>query len=322
MEFVVLIIVLILRSLLGLLPGKRHDLWFNTLKSRAERLFQPTAKHLYDTDTETQQENSNGSIAPNRWFSGTGVFITSVVLPVAALSILMAILEEAIWGLPAFALSILILLYSLGRKESAYWLTRFKIAWRQKDLQGAYQYALELLPGEVIEDEKQLYQRIFSRLIRISFQDFFLITFWFMCLGAEGALLARLIILFCEKQENQSETTSEKSLSKIRMVQYLFEWLPAKFMGLSFMLTGHFVNCSQQWLSSLFNRKLSHEMQLTRHALGALGEKVEDSTKDVLLATEDNAHKEEQLQELESLLRRSSILWVIAIAVTIVLMQL
>ncbi|WP_086479571.1 regulatory signaling modulator protein AmpE [Oceanospirillum sanctuarii] len=327
MEFVVLIIVLMLRSLLGLLPGRRHDRWFLALKAWAGRLFKPSAPHLYDSDEESEQlgnQSKASAINPTRWFSGTGAFVVAVVLPVAALSILMAILDDVIWGLPAFAVSILVLLYSLGRKDSAYWLTRFQIAWRQKDLQGAYQYAAEVLPEEAIKDEKQLYQRVFSRLVGISFQDFFLVTFWFMWLGAEGALLARLMILFCEKQpeEKGQESLQAITLSKIKSVQYLFEWLPAKLMGLSFMLTGHFVHCSQQWLTCLFNQKLSHEILLTRFALGALGEKVEDSAKEVLQAAQDNAHKDEQLQDLEALLRRSSVLWVIAIAVTVVLMEL
>lgn len=331
MEFVVLIIVLMLRSLLGLLPGRRHDRWFLALKAWAGRLFKPSAPHLYDSDEESEQPDNQpkaSAINPNRWFAGTGAFMVAVVLPVAALSILMAVLDDVIWGLPAFAVSILVLLYSLGRKDSAYWLTRFQIAWRQKDLQGAYQYAAEVLPEEAIKDEKQLYQRVFSRLVGISFQDFFLVTFWFMLLGAEGAMLARLMILFCEKQpeeagqDSATETLISKGDSKIRSVQYLFEWLPAKMMGLSFMLTGHFVHCSQQWISCLFNQKLSHEILLTRFALGALGEKVEDSAKEVLQAAQDNARKDEQLQDLEALLRRSSVLWVIAIAVAVVLMEL
>jgi len=330
MEFVVLIIVLMLRSLLGLLPGRRHDRWFLSLKCWAGKLFKPSAPHLYDPDDTEQMESPEAStgIKPSRWFAGTGAFVVSVVLPVASLSILMAVLDDVIWGLPAFAVSILVLLYSLGRKESAYWLTRFQIAWRQKDLQGAYQYAAEVLPEETIKDEKQLYQRVFSRLVGISFQDFFLVTFWFMLLGAEGALLARLMILFCEKtpeeggQSASATTVLAKGVNKIRSVQYLLEWLPAKLMGLSFMLTGHFVHCSQQWLTCLFNQKLSHEILLTRFALGALGEKVEDSAKEVLQAAQDNAHKDEQLQELEALLRRSSVLWVIAIAGMVVLTQL
>jgi len=198
MEFVVLIAVLTLRALLSLMPEKCHDRWFFSLKGRAVTSFKPKPRHLYDPESDEPN-----SIAPEqnppeahstRWFAGTGVFFISVILPVVGLSLLLAFLENIAWGLPAFVLSILVLLYSLGRKDSDHWLTRFQIAWRQKDLQGAYQYASELLPGEKIKDEKQLYQRVFSRLISLRFQDFFLITFWFMWLGAEGALLARLMI--------------------------------------------------------------------------------------------------------------------------------
>lgn len=346
MEFVVLILVLMLRALLSLLPSKRHDRWFLALKAKALDFFKPKAAHLYEApdtdsapDSSTEAESHNptakepaAKYSPAKWFAGTGAFFVAVILPVAALSLILSVLEETIWGLPAFALSILVLLYSLGRKESAYWLTRFQIAWRQKDLQGAFQYASEVLPQETIQDEKQLYQKVFSRLIGINFQDFFLVTFWFMVLGAEGALLARLMILFCDTHyDTQAETNPLNSsqaqyrqgvYDKIHSVQYLFEWLPAKLMGLSFMLTGHFVYCSQQWLGNLFNKSQPHEIILTRFALGALGEKVQDTAKATLQEAQDNAHKEEQLQELDGLLRRSSVLWVVAIAVTVVLMQL
>ncbi|OOV86979.1 regulatory signaling modulator protein AmpE [Oceanospirillum linum] len=328
MEFVVLITVLMLRGLLSLMPEKCHDHWFFSLKARAVTLFRPKARHLYDPESEepgsiTTEPTPSNTASP-RWFAGTGVFFVSVILPVVGLSVVLAVLEQFAWGFPAFVLSILVLLYSLGRKDSYHWFTRFQIAWRQKDLQGAYQYASELLPGENIKDEKQLYQRVFSRLINMRFQDFFLITFWFMWLGAEGALLARLMILFCDKSQTgvAAEKTSVISASRIRNVQYLFEWLPAKLMGLSFMLTGHFVHCSHQWISSLLNKKHSHEMLLTHFALGALGEKVEGCESGPLPSAEDSTHKDEQLQELEALLRRSSVLWVIAIAVTVVLMEL
>ena len=341
MEFVVLIIVLIFRGLLGLMLGKRHDLWFFRLKKRASALFRPKAPHLYQgeqklpedndryeaTSGETSEENTKavwnrsqlGSHSA-RWFAGTGVFILSVVLPVAALSIFLAVLEGVAWGLPAFLLSIAVLLYSLGRKEGAYWLTRFQIAWRQKDLQGAFQYASEVIPQVKMQDEKQLYQKVFTRLIGISFQDFFLISFWFMVLGAEGALLARLMILFCEPQPGCA--SPEPAPDKIETVRHLFEWLPARLTGLAFMLTGHFVYCSQQWSGYLFDRKSSHEISLTRMALAALGEKVAGNTEAALQEISEKIHKDEQLQELEALLKRSSVLWVIAVAITVVLMEM
>ena len=333
MEFVVLIVVLSLRGLLGLLPGKRHDRWFLAIRRKALQLFRPGPRHLYQAEPspEDGEETAPKPSArydskptarynPKAWFSGTGAFFFAVVLPVAALSLLMSVLEEMIWGIPAFAASILVLLYSLGRKESAHWLTRFQIAWRQKDIQGAYQYAAELLPEADISNEKQLHQRIFSRILMLNFQDFFLVTFWFMLLGAEGALLARLVILFCEPDDNDERR--KPCMKKVYHLRYLFEWLPVKLVGLSFMLTGHFVYCSGQWIATLFSRKLSHEQVLTRLAVGAMGEKITDNAQHSLQQVEDNAGKEEQLQEVEALLRRSSVLWVIAIAVAVVLMEL
>jgi len=323
MEFVVLIIVLILRSLLNLLPNRHHDSWFLVLKGKAVTLFKQRAPHLYDVVPEESVENKKNSAhrySGAGWFSGTGVFVVSVLAPVAVLSILMSVLDDFFWGLPAVAVSVLVLLYSMGRKDSAYWLTRFQIAWRQKDLQGAFQYASEVLPRDAIQDEKQLYQHVFSRLIKIDFQDFFLITFWFMVFGAEGALLARLIILFCEDYIDEVVTPSEQVTTndKVRTVRYVFEWLPARLVGLSFMLVGHFVCYSQQWLSTLFNRSLTHEALLTQFALGALGEKVEGADNDIFQGIDD-AQKDEQLQDLESLLHRSSILWVVCISLFVTL---
>ena len=53
MEFVVLIIVLMLRTLLGLRPRQRHDQWIVSLKASAMTLFKPSAPHLYDYDEES-----------------------------------------------------------------------------------------------------------------------------------------------------------------------------------------------------------------------------------------------------------------------------
>lgn len=329
MEFIVLIIVLALRFVLGIQPRSKYDRWFDGLQTLMGKIRKPKPSCRCDREGAGDGVGANDvpvwkRINPESWLSGTSGFFLSVLLPVSLLSTLMAQLENFIWGLPAIGGSILVLLYCLGRKESMLWKRHFQVACRQGDLQGAFQYALEVLQGNKVEDERQLYQQVVTRVVRITFQDFFLVTFWFMLLGAEGALLARLVTLYCRRQEEEQKTIHQKvALSgacKVEKLQYLFEWLPAKLLGLTFMLAGHFVYCSQQLLGSIFNQDETHEEFLSQLALGALGEIGVGRSDKELGGAVDGMSIDEGMRELEALLHRSMGLWIIGISAALTIL--
>lgn len=311
MEFVVLIAVLVFRFLLGLMPAKRHDRWFYRWDGRVATWFKPKASHQYDGDEARKQ----GDGVLSRINPG-GRFVFSVLFPVIGLSLVMVLLEPFLWGVPAFALSVLVLMYSLGRKESEHWLTRFQIAWRQRDLQGAYQYASEVIPSRDVNSEQELHEQVFSRLIRIRFEDFFLVTFWFMLLGAEGALLVRLFLLFSDNENKQGLRVD----SPVAGWRYALEWPVTRLLGVVLMLAGHFVFCSKLWLANLLNYRNGNEDFLTELTLAAMGVAPLESTKAAIdPENNDGSTREEQLDALDGLMNRSAIIWVIAISLIITL---
>lgn len=335
MEFVALIIVLTFRTLLELMPSHRHDRWFYALKAQLQAVFKkPAQTEKAEPDDASLSKVQSIGMRPIHWLSGTGTFISVVILPVVALSLSLSVLEEMMWGIPAFALSLLILFYSLGRKENVHWFNRFQLAWRQRDIQGAYQYATELSPSLHAENEEKLYQKVFSYLLLLSFRDFFLVLFWFVLLGAEGALLVRLTLLFLQADERntapppviQTEATdsapvqlvAQEESAKVQRWQHLVEWLPARLLAICFMLTGNFCRSGQQWFSLLDNPRMSHSDLLTEFARSAINTgkgAVSIETEPALL----NAQSDEQLKELKELLKRSAAFWVICISLYVTL---
>lgn len=292
MEFVVLVIALLARVLLSVIPTNKHDLWFNRWCEGCSRGFSQVEPAGFEETKRIQA----------KW--GTGTFFLSVIFPVAALSVLMDLLGQVAWGLPALGLSLAVLLYSFSRKESDDWFKNFQTAWRHNDSQAAYEYAREVIPKHNVKSQYELFISVFKRLLYLRFCDFFMVVFWFMVLGAEGALLARLSQLMDRSRVS----------SGVVQFRWLLEWLPARLLGLSFMLTGNVLRTSRVWFSTLFNRNIPMESLLYRYACAAMGAELEKETSSDD-APESLKEEDKKLQRLESFVQRSIALWVGGLAV-------
>lgn len=309
MDFVVLILALIAYFLVGVMPSTHYDGWFYGLKSKSQQWFQ--------SKRGEKAEFPSGSKP-----LGLIVLGVSVILPVVGLSLLISWFEQLILGIPAFFLSVAILLYSLGRKEHCHWFKRFQIAWRQGDIQGAYRYANEILPEHHPNTETELYNRIYARLLYVNFTQYFTVIFWFVLLGAEGAMLARLTQLFSQPVADDGNKLSGNA----QLFVVLIEWLPARLLGLVMVILSQSFRGLNEWLKQLLMFKSSlqnktEEKPLYRMVLCVLGEKLQyqDSGDALYLKSRFSEQKEEGLKNLADLLQRSAILSVIVYSIWVLL---
>lgn len=296
MEFLVLILALLVRALLSIIPSKKHDQWFNHWCDRCS---------TSSTVKESQQSDNSPRLV-KKW--GISTLILSVIVPVILLGVLLEYLGQIAWGAPAFALSLIILLYSFSRKDSEQWFTRFQFAWKQGDQQAAYEYAREVIPKHDINSAYELFLSVFSRLLYLRFCDFFMVLFWFMLLGAEGALLVRLSQLM----------DRDRVSPQVLKVRWLLEWLPARLLGISFMFTGRFSRTGKVWLSTLFNRTTPTEHLLYRYARAAMNheENPECIPDDRQLALVEEYRK---LERLTGFIQRNLVVWLAFIALATIL---
>ncbi|WP_439135022.1 regulatory signaling modulator protein AmpE [Pseudomaricurvus sp.] len=274
MTFVAVIAVFVLVQFWGSAEAFHHDGWFR--------------KWLKLTRT---------------WFSGAGLqVIAQVFLPVLALWLILTLLKTS-WVSLYFLVSIPLLLYSLGRGNYTEWLEGYCEAYHRNDNEVACDYAARLgVDVEACEDWPTLHEQVLQRAGYLGFERWFAAIFWFVILGAVGAVLYRLASL---ARNAQGQSDEVKSLCA--RLCWLLEWPVVRLLGLSFALAGNFVGCIGRWKDCLLAVDMSTEQVMETCVHGSLNVNSREITSEGIT--------EQEVEALIPLLSRSLILWLCVLAV-------
>lgn len=173
-----------------------------------------------------------------------------VLVPVAALALLLAVLGEPLHGWLTLPVHLWVLVYSLGRGDPLVALGPFRDAWRREDVEAAYLVAQRDLNVEA-PDTDGLLQQAQGFLLWQGYQSFFAVIFWYALLGPLAAIAYRLLALTVEHAEDPA--------LRMRAAQWrhAFDWLPVRLLAGSFALVGSFVAVSRVLLNELLNWNIS-----------------------------------------------------------------
>ena len=180
--------------------------------------------------------------------------------------------------------------------------------WSRGDSEGAYldaSDALQLDARDAGQESRSDHYSVCKSYIYKSFLAFFLLLFWFVCLGVPGLFLA---IWIAHKFGN-------KHVKQSPMLKLLF-WLPSRVLGYSFFIVGNGLGAYEQ-LKAHGNRDTSNERWLFHMALGAIGE---DSHRQyanprVISDAEFRLHAADELRSITVLIRRSAVLWLVVFGI-------
>lgn len=173
-----------------------------------------------------------------------------ILFPVAVLGLLLVVLEPVAYGLLAFPIHLLVVIYSLGRGDLLAGLGPFRDAWRREDLQAATHVAKRDLDIGADSGE-QLLERVQGHLLWEAYQSFFAVIFWYFLLGPVAALSYRLLALAAEHGKNPA------LVERAAQLRHAFDWLPVRLLAASFALVGNFVAVSRVMLHELLNWNIS-----------------------------------------------------------------
>lgn len=267
-----------------------------------------------------------GSVQPDQWLrkwsqtlsqalflerSSTFKVAVFVVLPLITVSMVLLSLQH--YGLGFFGLiaELLVLLYSLGRGNIDTQISLLSSELEHEDLRGALNDAagfdITYREGhsESIEDVREA---MFSALPYRLFERSFVVIFWFCLFGAPMALGYRLLALHGDMQLVQK--TDDNKDSETRMVaklRWLVEWLPARLLGITLGLVGHFSQTFSQLRQVIFCHHTSASELLYRCVGPSAGGQVGSplSTTEIINVT--------------GLYRRSMTAWLVIIAILVVI---
>jgi AmpE protein len=238
-----------------------------------------------------------------------------VVVPAAVLALLHQALRPLGWGLPALALSVLVLIYAFGRGEFEALTRRYRAYCVAEDFEGAFLY-IEAELGfvdevDVPQDPNALHAWVQRRLAYSGFERWFAPVFYFLLLGPAGALAYRLLQLAARTDRDGVVVGSAER------VLHALDWLPLRILGFSCALTGDFVASRDALRASLLDLTQRGDAVLhtiSRAALGLASASISSFNDRAAFAQ----MAEWETQQLERLLTRSAVAWLVATALVII----
>lgn len=205
-------------------------------------------------------------------------------------------------GLPAFLISLAVLLYALGRGDIKRQMAMLAADLDRGDVQGASHIAATFNPGQHHDyaDNEAAFRRELAQKCCYRFlEHHFAVIFWFAVAGAPGALWYRLAVIDVE-----STPIDDPRGDSARAWLRALEWLPVRFLGLTLPIGERFRDGFAQWLKYLFGIHNQGELLLAYVAV------VEPDV--VALANGD------ELTRITALFRRALTIWLVVGALVVV----
>jgi AmpE protein len=212
------------------------------------------------------------------------LFIAAVP-PALLLAWFLSVSQAWLFGLLGLALNVVLLLYCLGRRDYEGLAERYREQCREGDFEAAFLLAREEFPPgpgeELPENEEHLHRWMKRSLAYMAFERWFAVIFYFVLLGAPGALLYRLLHLSS--------------------------------------LTGDYMGSREQLTSSIQNVQVSAAETISDAAHAALGLKstVFSDNGDVEAFAQVS---DWEIGQLQGLLSRSAVAWVLVISLLVLLL--
>lgn len=239
--------------------------------------------------------------------------LLGVVPPTLLVGLFLALLQGWLLGLVGLVANIIILLYSLDRKDLVADLSAYRSAWNRGDAHAAWQIAVDrqllsaqCAPAAAAELNRAVVQGVAVRAL----SGFFTIIFWYFLLGPMGALFLRLIQL-----PDAAEIAPPAQSSAERILE-LAHWLPVRLLGGCFMLAGDWERAWPRWIDALTDvktpaRELIGSLALAAIAIDEAADEGDAAAMSAVHGTEDSLvqNGDNQLESVVALIRRALIIW-------------
>lgn len=237
-------------------------------------------------------------LAGHGFWNGAGGVLVTLLIPLVLLGVLVYLAGE-IHFVVGFLLSLLVLVYSFGPALNSL-VNRYADALGSDDDSAA----AEIL-GRLLYGDEAGHNRVLSSIMLRAHEYLFAVVFWFVLLGAVGALLYCLVVNLAYRYEK----ADSEYAGAVGDLHNILMWPSARLLALGFALGGSLVSALECWRNVSGNTlDISREV-ITFSGLGALhydpagGEEM-DEDKEVFIA---------RLRETQALINRTLIVWLIVL---------
>ena len=241
-----------------------------------------------------------------RWGVPPAIKLTLAVLAPALLAyVILDALEPVLFGLLWIGAAVWLLVYALGRGDFREQMDNYRRQCLGGNFEGAFLAAGAQMghaaEGEDPASEEEVHCMAQRALLYEGFQRWFAVLFWFVVLGPAGALAYRLLQLCHDELEPELAA---------RCLFYV-DWMPARLLAATFVVTGDFVGSRDEFLGAL---------QSASRDTGELLYRVGSAALSALPGKEENFGGWAAAQNLAftGLLKRSAGAWLVVISLWVV----
>ena len=233
-------------------------------------------------------------------WNGPGGVLVTLLIPLALLGALVYLVAEVHFIL-GFLLSLLVLVYSFGPPPGSL-VDDYTDALGGNDDAARREILGRILGDDGATDEAGQ-DRVLSAIMLRAHEYLFAVVFWFLLLGAVGALLYCLAANLARKHGKAEDGYA----GAVRDLHNILMWPSARLLALGFALGGSLVSALESW------RTVSgHTLDISREVIAVSGfgalhydpANGEDADKEVFIA---------RLSETQALINRTLIVWLIVL---------
>lgn len=170
-------------------------------------------------------------------------FVLIYALPLACLTLILFICAGSFFGLATMMLHILVLLVAFDRTQPGQLAKDFLEKFRAGDMTVCIKFFKQEFQATSLPDvgDKDGIGKYFSKQLTYrSFEKMFVMFFWYLCAGPLGILFSYISY---QLRDSHREQQLQKQVDFINLVIQLLEWIPLRFLAITFSLAGNFVQC-------------------------------------------------------------------------------
>jgi AmpE protein len=213
------------------------------------------------------------------WPATIPVLLLAFVLILPVLLVRLAI-GDLWFGLPYFALAIVVLFFSLGPRDVGEEVDEYCLAIESDDEQRELATAKNLLEEDPPQDPAERTRAIEEAICIQANNRLFAVIFWFIVLGPLGAWLYRVIDLIRHRavfnawSKDDIDSNQELLRGAAENLHGLIAWVPARISAAIYGLAGNFEAAAHSWRAAegdeLLTRSERNERLLARVGTGAM----------------------------------------------------
>ncbi|OUS74273.1 regulatory signaling modulator protein AmpE [Pseudoalteromonas sp. A601] len=207
---------------------------------------------------------SNRQLSEKGLFNSNHGFLIWLILPVIAIALIYTFSDFVLWQL---AVNIVVLLVCFGCAKHRALYKSYLNALTREDREAASLYALQM--GQNKTEDEPDGETFGQTLAWINFRFYCAVIFWFVILGAPGAVLYALVRTYADLVREDKKVAYVARFKLIHKLLFWFDWLPARITSFGFLVIGNFNKGTSCLLRYAFDFSVSNRKVVTNTALAA-----------------------------------------------------